>query len=148
MPHVFPFCDSAESQNRIRVWSSRAGSHIFLMTLPAPSQNRACRFPTHGSSDSPLNVVMSEYCCVFCLLPSLCMATVSRYPSGLSARPFAPQALPCFNATMNESDCLSVICSALPFSGLMPHTILEQTGSPKFLCYPCDIMPWTSTPRG
>jgi len=44
-------------------------------------------------------------------------------PRGLPASPFAPQALPCFIATMSCSDCHGSICCSLPFNGLSQHTI-------------------------
>jgi hypothetical protein len=50
------------------------------------------------------------------------------------ASPFPRQALPCFSGTMNWSDSLSVVCTILPFIGLIGHTPERRTpqGLPSF----------------
>ena len=70
-------------------------------------------------------------------------------PNGFPASPFPLQALPCLIGTMSWSDSQSVICTILPFIGLIPHTPDgEHSGPPEFRQYPFDTVPWSQTPSG
>ena len=63
--------------------------------------------------------------------------------------PLAPQGFPlfqryygCIRLPVTHLRLLAVFGLAAAY-----HSHMELTGSPKFLWYPFDIMPWTSTPR-